>query len=244
MQMIMSQMRAAIEDYRLIKQGDHIALGISGGKDSLMLLCTLANMRRFLPMQYQLTAFTIDPCFDSKETDFSQVAELCRRLQVPYEIRRTQLSKIIFEDRKESNPCSLCARMRRGMLHDMCNQHGCNKLALGHHFDDAVQTFYMNLFYGGKIGSFSPISYLSRKNLYLIRPMIYCEERKIEAAAERYRLPVIKSACPVDGQTSRQTMQELIETLEQRFPDLRKKTLGALQRAHIDAWGKCNEETE
>ena len=238
MQQIMSQIRAAVDSYQLIQSGDRIAVGISGGKDSLVLLCALANMRKFLPMKYDLVAITVDPCFDNIQTVFRQVEELCRRLQIKYEIRRSQLGNIIFEQRKESNPCSLCARMRRGILHDMSKKHNCNKLALGHHFDDAVQTFFMNLFYGGKIGCFSPMSYLSRKDLYLIRPMVFCEESKVESAAQRYHLPVVKSECPVDGHTCRQSTQELIKDLEKRFPDLRRKVMGALQRAGIDGWGK------
>ena len=238
MQQIMSQIRAAVDSYQLIQPGDRIAVGISGGKDSLILLCTLANMRKFLPMKYDLVAITVDPCFNNIQTDFSQVEELCRRLQVTYEVRRSQLGNIIFEQRKESNPCSLCARMRRGILHDMSKKHNCNKLALGHHFDDAVQTFFMNLFYGGKIGCFSPMSNLSRKDLYLIRPMVFCEESKVKSAAQRYHLPVVKSECPVDGHTCRQSTQELIKDLEKQFPDLRKKVMGALQRANIDGWGK------
>jgi len=238
MQQIMSQIRAAVDSYQLIQAGDRIAVGISGGKDSLVLLCALANMRKFLPMKYDLVAITVDPCFDNIQTDFRQVEELCRRLQIKYEIRRSQLGNIIFEQRKESNPCSLCARMRRGILHDMSKKHNCNKLALGHHFDDAVQTFFMNLFYGGKIGCFSPMSYLSRKDLYLIRPMVFCEESKVESAAQRYHLPVVKSECPVDGHTCRQSTQELIKDLEKQFPDLRRKVMGALQRADIDGWGK------
>ena len=238
MQQIMSQIRAAVDSYQLIQPGDRIAVGISGGKDSLVLLCALANMRKFLPMKYDLVAITVDPCFDNMQTDFRQVEELCRRLQVKYEIRRSQLGNIIFEQRKESNPCSLCARMRRGILHDMSKKHNCNKLALGHHFDDAVQTFFMNLFYGGKIGCFSPMSYLSRKDLYLIRPMVFCEESKVKSAAQRYHLPVVKSECPVDGHTCRHSTQELIKDLEKQFPDLRRKVMGALQRADIDGWGK------
>ena len=226
MQQIMSQIRAAVDSYQLIQSGDRIAVGISGGKDSLVLLCALANMRKFLPMKYDLVAITVDPCFDNIQTDFRQVEELCRRLQIKYEIRRSQLGNIIFEQRKESNPCSLCARMRRGILHDMSKKHNCNKLALGHHFDDAVQTFFMNLFYGGKIGCFSPMSYLSRKDLYLIRPMVFCEESKVESAAQRYHLPVVKSECPVDGHTCRQSTQELIKDLEKQFPEDANPTHG------------------
>ena len=236
MQQIMSQIRAAVDSYQLIQAGDRIAVGISGGKDSLVLLCTLANMRKFLPMKYDLVAITVDPCFDNIQTDFRQVEELCRRLQIKYEIRRSQLGNIIFEQRKESNPCSLCARMRRGILHDMSKKHNCNKLALGHHFDDAVQTFFMNLFYGGKIGCFSPMSYLSRKDLYLIRPMVFCEESKVESAAQRYHLPVVKSECPVDGHTKRQYAKDLVRQLNTEHPGARDRMFTAILNGNFEDW--------
>ena len=236
MQQIMSQIRVAVDSYQLIQSGDRIAVGISGGKDSLVLLCALANMRKFLPMKYDLVAITVDPCFDNIQTDFRQVEELCRRLQIKYEIRRSQLGNIIFEQRKESNPCSLCARMRRGILHDMSKKHNCNKLALGHHFDDAVQTFFMNLFYGGKIGCFSPMSYLSRKDLYLIRPMVFCEESKVESAAQRYHLPVVKSECPVDGHTKRQYAKELLRELNKEHPGTKERMFHAILTGDIKGW--------
>lgn len=236
MQKLMGQMRAAMERYEMVRPGDKIAVGVSGGKDSLMLLAGLAKLRAFYPVPFSLLAITADPCFGGQETDFSAIEALCRELDVPYLIRRTRLGTIIFEERKEENPCSLCARMRRGILHNMAKDAGCNKIALGHHLDDAVETFFMNLFLSGKIGCFSPKSYLSRKDLTLIRPMVFCEEREIASVARRYHLPVVKSACPADGVTSRQDMKLRIAQWEKEFPDLRAKVIGAMQRADLDGW--------
>ena len=241
MQKLMGQMRAAMERYEMVKPGDKIAVGVSGGKDSLMLLTGLAKLRAFYPVPFSLIAITADPCFGGQETDFSAIEELCRELDVPYLIRRTRLGTIIFEERKEENPCSLCARMRRGILHEMAKENGCTALALGHHFDDAVQTFFMNLFYGGKLGCFSPKSYLSRRDLWMIRPMVFCEERDIRNAAARLELPVVKSQCPADGYTSRKETELLVAELEKRFPDLRKKVMGAMQRAGLDHWGETKK---
>ncbi len=238
MQQLMSYMRSAMDKYNMISDGDYIAVGVSGGKDSLALLCALSEMRRFYGKQYSLAAITIDMQFGGVPGDFSEISELCRRLGVKHIIRPSNLYELIFNQRKEKNPCSLCAKMRRGMLHDEAKKQGCEKIALGHHLDDAVQTFYMNLFLGGRIDCFAPVSYLSRKDLYLIRPMVFCEESKVESAAQRYHLPVVKSECPVDGHTCRQSTQELIKDLEKQFPDLRRKVMGALQRADIDGWGK------
>lgn len=236
MQALTGRVRAAIEKYAMISPGDSIGVGISGGKDSLALLCALAGLRGYLPQPFTLIALTCDPCFHGAATDYTPVAALCESLGVPYHIRRTELGRVIFEERKESNPCSLCARMRRGILHNMALEAGCNKVALGHHLDDAVETFYLNLFYGGRLGCFSPKSYLSRKGLWLIRPMIFCEEKEVAAAVRRAGLPVVKSACPADGATAREETKRWISTLSQEIPDLRAKTLGALERARLDGW--------
>lgn len=236
MEKLISQVRAAVEHYNMIEDGDRIALGISGGKDSLFLLCALASMRRYYPKKFEITAITVDPCFGNIETDFSGVEELCRRLNVPYIIRRSDLGKIIFEDRKEENPCSLCARMRRGILHDMSIAADCNKIALGHHHDDAVETFMMNLLYGGKIGCFSPVTYLSRKDITMIRPLIFCSDREVRNLAARFNLPVVKSKCPVDGTTGRADTTNLITELEKTFPDVKSKISGAMQRGEISGW--------
>lgn len=236
MEKLIGKIRAAVERYDLIEEGDKIAVGVSGGKDSLFLLYGLAKLSAYYPKSFTVTAITADPCFGGVETDYTKVEELCKQLQVPYIIRRTNLGTLIFEDRKESHPCSLCARMRRGILHNICVEEGFNKIALGHHYDDAVQTFLMNLFYGGKIACFSPKSYLSRKKITLIRPLIFCEEAEVRRAVNRLELPVVKSQCPADGVTARKDTEELLSTLEKNFPDLRAKILGAMQRAGIDGW--------
>ena len=236
MQQLMSYFRSACEHYNMIEDGDKIAVGVSGGKDSAALLFALCEMRRFYPKKYDVIAVTLDPCFNGEPTDYSQIEQLCKKLGVEYIIKRTELYHIIFETRKEKNPCSLCARMRRGSLHDAAKQAGCNKIALGHHSDDAAETFFMNLFDNGNAECFSPVSYLSRKELYMIRPMIFAREKDIIRAVKKENLPVIKSGCPADGATNRAKTRELIMSLEKQYPALRKKILGALQRGHISGW--------
>lgn len=232
----MSQMRSAIEHYEMIAEGDKICVGVSGGKDSVALLTALANMRRYLPWKFEVYALSLNMNFGGKPTDFSEIAELCRRLRVPYVVKDTQIGEIIFDVRKEENPCSLCARMRRGALHDAAKEMGCNKIALGHHLDDAVETFYLNLLRGGQIGSFSPVTYLSRKDITMIRPMIYSFEKDVTHAARGANLPICKSTCPADGNTERQRVKELIRSLEKDYDALRKKTITALQNAELDGW--------
>lgn len=236
MQKVIGKVRAAVEHYQLIDEGDRIGVGVSGGKDSLFLLCALHELSRYYPKKFTVTAVTADPCFGGQETDFSAIEALCREREIPYYIKRTNLGTVIFDERKEKNPCSLCAKMRRGILHNTCVELGLNKIALGHHADDAVQTLFMNLFYGGKLGCFSPKSYLSRKDITMIRPLVFCEEREIVNAAARMQLPVVKSNCPADGVTARKDTSDLIERLEQEFPDLRAKLQGAMQRAGLDGW--------
>lgn len=236
MQEIMGRMRAAMERYGMIRAGDRVAVGVSGGKDSLTLLCALAGLRSYYPEPFELTALTADPCFGGRETDFSAVGRLCGELNVPYVLRRTRLGEIVFEERQEPNPCSLCARMRRGILHKMAKENGCTCLALGHHADDAAQTLLMNLLYGGRIACFSPKTYLTRRDLTLIRPMIFCRESEIAAAAVRCGLPVVKSRCPADGNTSRRKTADLICLLERDHPGLKAGLLGAMQRGGISGW--------
>lgn len=236
MQKVMRYVRAAVDKYGMIEKGDKIAVGVSGGKDSLMLLWSLAQLKRFYPAAFDVTAITADPCFGGNETDYSAVTSLCEKLNVKYIIRRTQLGEIIFKERKEKNPCSLCARMRRGILHNMAKEAGCNKIALGHHYDDAVQTFLMNLIYGGRIGCFSPKTYLSRKDITLIRPLIFCTEKELASNARRLSLPVVKSLCPADGNTSRQSAADIISSLQKSEPDIKAKIMGAMQRAGLDGW--------
>ncbi len=238
MQRLVSKVRSAVDKYGLIDENDKIAVGVSGGKDSVVLLCALSKLRRFYPKKFDITAITLDPCFDSKGADYSQIEQLCEKLQVEYKIKRANLFDIIFNDRKEKNPCSLCSRMRRGILHDMCKELNCNKIALGHHLDDAVETFFMNLLIGGNIGCFSPISYLSRKDLYLIRPLVFCEEKEINSVSIKYKLPIEKSKCPADGKTKRQSTKELIKSLEKDYPDIKYKVIGAMKRSNIDGFAE------
>ncbi|MCR4925870.1 MAG: tRNA 2-thiocytidine(32) synthetase TtcA [Clostridiales bacterium] len=237
MQKLMSQMRSAMEKYNMISDGDKIAVGVSGGKDSLALIIALNEMRRFFPKKYEVVGLTIDPCFNNEQGDYSKIEELLNSQGIEYHIKRTELYKIIFQDRMESNPCSLCARMRRGLLHDFAKEYGCNKIALGHHLDDAAQTLLMNLFNGARISCFSPISYLSRKDLYMIRPMIFAYEKDVERAARNFDLPVVKSKCPADGVTERENMKNLLRELEHTYPKLREKIIKALQTGDIDGWG-------
>ncbi len=236
MQKLIGKVRAAAEKYQMIEAGDQIAVGVSGGKDSLFLLCALTELSRYYPKAFTVAAVTADPCFNRQDTDFSGIEKLCAQLGIPYILKRTNLGQVVFEDRKEKNPCALCAKMRRGILHNLCVENGFNKLALGHHYDDAVQTFLMNLLYGGKLGCFSPKSYLSRKNITLIRPLLFCGEREIRNCAARMGLPVVKSRCPADGVTARKDTELLIARLEQEFPDLKAKLVGAMQRSGLDGW--------
>lgn len=234
MKRILSFVRRAVDDYQMIEEGDRIAVGVSAGKDSLTLLYSLAELRRFYPKRFELVAITIDMGFPN--ADFTPVREFCERLDVPYHVFPSEIYKIIFEVRKEKNPCSLCAKMRRGALHNAAKSLGCNRVALGHHFDDAVETFMLNLFYEGRIGCFSPVTYLSRADLHLIRPMIYLPEKDVRYFAAHTELPVVKSSCPADGNTEREAMKQLLATLDREHKGLRYRIFGAMQRGEIDGF--------
>ncbi len=232
---VLSFTRRAVDDYEMIADGDRIAVGVSAGKDSLTLLCALAEMRRFYPKKFELVAITVDMGF-AAGMDFSPIQALCDELQVEYHIVPTEIYKIIFEVRKESNPCSLCAKMRRGALHKAAVEFGCNKVALGHHFDDVVDTFMLNLFFEGRLGCFQPVTYLSRMNIHLIRPMIYMPEKDVRYFASKVTLPVIKSPCPADGNTERAEIGKLLMELDRTYKGLRYRIFGAIQRGGIDGF--------
>ena len=235
MQNMMGRIRRCAEAYNIIADADKIAVGVSGGKDSLTLLYLLAALRRYYPAHYELQAVTIDMGLPGM--DFSPVAALCEKLEVPYQIKKTEIGPIIFDYRHERNPCSMCAKMRRGALNDVLLSLGCNKIALGHHFDDAVETFLMSLLYEGRIGCFEPVTYLSRTGITQIRPMLYVGEQAIAHFAERNELPVVHNVCPADTHTKRQEVKELIVTLQAQYPDLKSKVFGALQRLPLPKWG-------
>ena len=229
-------MRAACQQYEMIKEGDRIAIGVSGGKDSIALLAGMANLRRFYPEKFDIVAITLDPRFGGVDADYSAIEELCKKLDIEYIIKRTQLAEVIFDIRKESNPCSLCARMRRGALHDAAIAAGCNKIALGHHLDDVAETFVMNLYNGGTLDCFMPVTYLSRKDIYMIRPMIFARESDCARVVRRENLPTVKSNCPADGTTERQEVKEMLSALEKKYGDVRSKILGAMQRKGINGY--------
>ena len=236
MQKMLSHMRAAMERYDMIDDGDRVAVGLSGGKDSVALLYCMARLRLFYPHPFTLAAVSVDMRFGSRDTDYSELQALCARIDVPFYVKRTEIGPIIFDVRKETNPCSLCARMRRGALHDAVKEIGCNKLALGHHMDDAAETFMMNLLRGGTVDCFSPVTYLSRKDLYMIRPMVYARESDCARAVRRGGLPVVKSKCPADGVTAREQAKQLLNSLEKEYGDVRTKILGAMQRKNINGY--------
>ena len=231
---ILSFTRRALDDYGMIEAGDRIAVGVSAGKDSLTLLCAMAELRRFYPIPFELCAVTVDMGFAG--TDFSPIQKLCDELNVPFHVIPTEISHIIFDVRKEKNPCSLCAKMRRGALHNAAKDLGCNAVALGHHFDDAVETFMLNLFFEGRIGCFSPVTYLSRVGLKVIRPMLYMPEKDVRYFASKVNLPVIKSPCPADGNTQREEMKTLLRDLDRKHDGLRYRIFGAMQRGEIDGF--------
>lgn len=236
MQKITGLVRAAVDDYNMIEEGDTVAVGVSGGKDSLLLLKALCELQRFYPKKFTLVAVTLDMRFENKDGDYSLIQKMCDEYNVRFVIKRTELFEIIFNIRKESNPCSLCARMRRGILHDTAKENGCNKIALGHHLDDAAETFLMNLFNESRIGCFSPVTYLSRKDITMIRPLIYLTEAQIECAAKNLELPVIKSKCPADSNTQRESTKALIRQLSSDYGDVSKKIISALKKSNTDNW--------
>lgn len=237
MQKILGYMRKAIQEFDLIENGDRIAVGVSGGKDSLVLLKGLVLLRRFIGIDYTVTAITLDPHFNGEKGNYEPVAELCMELGVEYVLIDTHIGEIVFDVRKEEHPCSLCARMRRGALHDAAVANGCNKLALGHNFNDVVETFVMNLTIEGRLGCFSPKSYLSRKNITLIRPLVFAPEKDIRSAARRNELPIVKSKCPADGATTRQRIKLELAERDKADRGFSERLFGALRRSGLDGWG-------
>ena len=237
MQKILGYMRKAIQEFDLIQNGDKIAVGVSGGKDSLVLLEGLVRLKRFIGIDYEVTAITLDPRFGGTDGDYSSVEEMCQRLGVDFILKRTHIGEIVFDVRQETNPCSLCARMRRGALHDAAKEAGCNKIALGHNYDDAVETFVMNLFNEGRLGCFAPKSYLSRKDITMIRPLVFAPEKEVRSAAKRSGLEVVKSKCPADGHTSREETKRFLAERNKADKGFSDRIFGAVRRAGLDGGG-------
>jgi len=234
MQKLLSYVRRAVDHYHMIQAGDRIAVGVSGGKDSLALLAALAHLRRFYPAPFELLAITLEMGYP--EMDFTPVQTFCDTLGVEYIRVPTQIKQIIFDIRHEDNPCSLCAKMRRGALHDAALAAGCKKVALGHHFDDVVETYLLSLFYEGRISCFQPVTFLNRSGITQIRPLVYTSERYIRSIARRLDLPVIYNPCPADGNTKRQEIKDRLREMEQAMPGVRQRIFGAIQRYPLKGW--------
>lgn len=234
MKHILSRLRRAVEDYHMIADGDRIAVGVSGGKDSLVALMAMKQLQRFYPKQFYLEAITIDMGFDNM--DFSAVEALCAELEIPYQTEPSDIKQIIFDYRKEENPCSLCANLRRGVMCTAAKERGIGKIVYGHHFDDVINTFYLSLLYEGRLNCFAPVTYLERMDVTVIRPMIYIEEKDIMRYAEKVHLPVVKSTCPADKHTKRQYVADLLDALDKENPGLRKRIFTAVQNSEIKGW--------
>ena len=233
MQKLLGLVRRCVEDYHMIESGDRIGVGVSGGKDSLALLVFLANLRKFNSNPFYLEAITIDMGLGM---DFSGIEKLCNELEVPLTVVKTEIGPIIFDYRKEKNPCSMCSKMRRGALNQALLDRGLNKLALGHHFDDAVETFMMSLLYEGRISCFQPVTDLDRTGIIQIRPMLYLHEKTIDSFVSRSDLPVLTNRCPVDKHTKREEIKKLVYDLSSQYPDLKERVFGAMQRLPLQAW--------
>ena len=236
MQRLLGLVRKAVTEYEMISPGDRIAVGVSGGKDSVALAVVLGRLPSFLGVEFDIVAVTLDPCFEGVECDYSPVTELFEQEGIRHIVKRTDIGSIVFDVRGETNPCSLCARMRRGALHDLAKAEGCNKIALGHHRDDAVETFIMNLFNEGRVGCFSPVTYLSRKDITMIRPLVLAEEKDIRQAVRRMNFPVIRSSCPVDGHTEREWTKQWLAEMEHQRRGIKQQIFGAMRRGHISGW--------
>ena len=226
--------RRCIEDYNMIEDGETIAIGVSGGKDSLSLLCALAGLRRYYPKRFEIHAVTLDMGIEGM--DFSPIGKLCAELDVPFTLKRGDMARIIFEDRQEKNPCSLCAKMRRGALNDLITELGIKKLALAHHYDDAVETFLMSMLYEGRIHCFQPVTYMDKSDTTQIRPMLYIREDTIRSFVRQHNLPIVHNPCPMNGVSKREEVKTLLKTLGAGYPDLKAKIFGAMQRLPLEGW--------
>jgi len=240
LQQLLSYTRKALDDYHMIEDGDKIAIGVSGGKDSLTLLYALSGLRRFYPKKFEIEAITVNMGF--KELDFSTVAALCKELDINYTVVESDIAEIIFDIRKESHPCSLCAKMRKGAFNTKASELGCNKEAYAHHYDDVIETVMMSLIYEGRFHCFSPVTYLERSGITLIRPLIYVEEQDIKGFRNAFNLPVVKNPCPVDGYTKREYIKQLIKSLGSESPGLRERLFHSIQCSDVCGWKKCEEK--
>ncbi len=234
MQRILGYMRKAIDDYNMISDGDRIAVGLSGGKDSITLLIGLKNLQRFYPKKFELVAVSINPGFEEFNSEL--LSNLCNKLDVKFIEEKSHIKEIVFDIRKEKNPCSLCANLRRGIINSVALRENCNKIALGHNEDDVLETFFLNLLYGGSINTFAPSSYMDRSKITLIRPLIYAPEKYIRSFVKRNNIEVMPKVCPIDGVSKREDMKKLIFDLQEDIPNIRANLYGAIKRSTIKGW--------
>ena len=239
LQRLLSYTRQAVDDYKMIEEGDKIAIGISGGKDSLTLLYALANLKRFYPKHFELTALTVDLGY--QDFDTTPVSVLCSELKVEYHVVHTEIAKILFEERKEKNPCSLCAKMRKGALNQEVKNLGCNKVAYAHHMDDIIETAFLSMIFEGRFYSFSPVTFLERIGLTVIRPLMYVPEADVKGFTNKFELPVIKNPCPADGTTQREYVKNLIRQMNTDHPGVKKRLFHAIQEGNIEGWERKKE---
>lgn len=241
MKKILGCVRKAVEEYDMIKDGDTVSVGLSGGKDSVVLLYALKLYQNFSKVKYNLEAVTVSNGFD--DMDFTPMIEFCKSLDIPYTIKETEIGKIVFENRKEPNPCSLCAKMRRGVLSDTLNERGSKVLALGHHQDDAIETLFLSLLYSGKMQTFAPISHLSRKDIWVVRPLIYASESEVIGAFKKHNLPIVTSTCPVDKFTKRESMKDFTKEIYKNIPNSKQNIISAIKNeSQFGLWFKDSLE--
>lgn len=236
LQQVLSYVRKAVDDYGMIEDGDKIAVGISGGKDSLTLLYALHGLKRFYPKHFELHAVTVDLGFDN--LNLNKIKSLCSSLDVPYAIVKTDIAQIVFEERREENPCSLCAKMRKGALNQEIKAAGCNKIAYAHHKDDVVETMLMSLIFEGRFHTFSPVTYLDRTELTVIRPLMYMNEADVIGFVNKYDIPVVKSPCPADGHTKREYVKNLLRQLNRENPGVKERMFTAIQNGNMKGWSE------
>ncbi len=236
MQRMLSYIRKAVDDYNMINDEDKIAVGLSGGKDSITLLMGLKALQRFYNKKFDLIAISINPGFDFFNSDF--LKNTCNQIGVPYIEEKTHIKEIVFDIKNEKNPCSLCANLRRGILNSTAIREGCNKIALGHNEDDVLETFFLNLLYGGSINTFAPTSYMDRSEITLIRPLIYAPEKSIKTFIKKNNIEVMPKCCPMDGVSKREDMKNLIYDLQKSIPMVKTNIYGAIKRSNIKGWNK------
>ncbi|MGN0424595.1 MAG: ATP-binding protein [Acetatifactor sp.] len=236
LQQVMSYVRRALDDYHMIQEGDRIAVGISGGKDSLTLLYALHGLKRFYPKKFEIHAVTVDLGFQN--LNLEKIKQLCEELEVPYTIVKTDIADIVFNQRGEENPCSLCAKMRKGALNQAIKEAGCNKVAYAHHKDDVVETMLMSLIFEGRFHTFSPVTYLDRMDLTVIRPLMYMNEADVIGFVNKYNVPVVKSPCPADGHTKREYVKQLLRQLNLENPGVKERMFTAILGSNMKGWSQ------